>query len=196
MNRCSRCVHAQPACSRLARTLLPERAPRWAAAAAAMGAGESVSATYASKGEKEMRLPGGGGGESFMRVHWVAVPEVLRARRVNRRWRRRPRRRWPAAEGLGSRRGAGAASRSSQRRAAQPSAAAPHPQRCGCRRRHAQAASCGRTTSGGSCPSPSINRQATTGRRPRVRAGAAAPCADGYFMTNTESVAEIPLRFC
>jgi hypothetical protein len=28
---------------------------------------------------------GGGGGESFLRVHWVAVPEVLRARRVNRR---------------------------------------------------------------------------------------------------------------
>eukprot|EP01047_Picozoa_sp_COSAG01_P007289 COSAG01_NODE_275_length_19669_cov_8.676188_13_plen_200_part_00 len=32
---------------------------------------------------------GGGGGESFLRVHWVAVPEPLRARRVNR-WRRRP----------------------------------------------------------------------------------------------------------
>eukprot|EP01047_Picozoa_sp_COSAG01_P023763 COSAG01_NODE_1447_length_10278_cov_47.625209_3_plen_198_part_00 len=27
---------------------------------------------------------GGGGGESFLRVHWVAVPEALRARRVNR----------------------------------------------------------------------------------------------------------------
>jgi hypothetical protein len=24
----------------------------------------------------------GGGGESFLRVHWVAVPEALRARRV------------------------------------------------------------------------------------------------------------------
>ena len=24
-------------------------------------------------------------GESFLRVHWVAVPEALRARRVNRR---------------------------------------------------------------------------------------------------------------
>jgi hypothetical protein len=35
---------------------------------------------------------GGGGGdssESFLRVHWVAVPEALRARRVNRRRRRR-----------------------------------------------------------------------------------------------------------
>jgi hypothetical protein len=29
----------------------------------------------------------GGGGESFLRVHWVAVPEALRARRVNRRRR-------------------------------------------------------------------------------------------------------------
>jgi hypothetical protein len=29
---------------------------------------------------------GGGGGESFLRVHWVAVPEAVRARRVNRRW--------------------------------------------------------------------------------------------------------------
>jgi hypothetical protein len=28
---------------------------------------------------------GPGGGESFLRVHWVAVPEALRARRVNRR---------------------------------------------------------------------------------------------------------------
>eukprot|EP01047_Picozoa_sp_COSAG01_P077102 COSAG01_NODE_13766_length_1524_cov_1.944406_1_plen_78_part_00 len=27
---------------------------------------------------------GGGGGESFLRVHWVAVPEAMRARRVNR----------------------------------------------------------------------------------------------------------------
>jgi hypothetical protein len=26
-------------------------------------------------------------GESFMRVHWVAVPKELRARRVNREWR-------------------------------------------------------------------------------------------------------------
>jgi hypothetical protein len=27
----------------------------------------------------------GGGGESFLRVHWVAVPKAMRARRVNRR---------------------------------------------------------------------------------------------------------------
>jgi hypothetical protein len=31
----------------------------------------------------------GGGGDSFLRVYWVAVPEALRARRVNRRRRRR-----------------------------------------------------------------------------------------------------------
>jgi hypothetical protein len=31
---------------------------------------------------------GGGGGESFLCVDWVAVPEALRARRVNRRRRR------------------------------------------------------------------------------------------------------------
>jgi hypothetical protein len=37
---------------------------------------------------------GGGGGESFLRVHWVAVPKALRARRVNRRRRRR----WDGAE--------------------------------------------------------------------------------------------------
>jgi hypothetical protein len=42
---------------------------------------------------------GGGGGESVLRVHWVAVPKVLRARRVNRR---RPRR----ACGSSARRGA------------------------------------------------------------------------------------------
>jgi hypothetical protein len=30
---------------------------------------------------------GGGGGESFLRVHWVAVPEAMRARRPNRRSR-------------------------------------------------------------------------------------------------------------
>jgi hypothetical protein len=32
---------------------------------------------------------GGDGGESFLRVHWVAVPQALRARRANRRRRRR-----------------------------------------------------------------------------------------------------------
>jgi hypothetical protein len=40
---------------------------------------------------------GGGGGESFLRVHWVAVPQAWRARRVNR-WRWRRRRRQPSAE--------------------------------------------------------------------------------------------------
>eukprot|EP01049_Picozoa_sp_SAG25_P014454 SAG25_NODE_2563_length_1530_cov_66.713935_2_plen_77_part_00 len=33
------------------------------------------------------RLPSLRNGESFTRVHWVAVPKVLRARRVNRRRR-------------------------------------------------------------------------------------------------------------
>jgi hypothetical protein len=34
------------------------------------------------------RSPRQGGGESIVRVHWVAVPKTLRARRVNRRRRR------------------------------------------------------------------------------------------------------------
>jgi hypothetical protein len=37
----------------------------------------------------------GGGGEPFLRVHWVAVPEALGARRVNRRRRQRRRLREP-----------------------------------------------------------------------------------------------------
>jgi hypothetical protein len=36
-------------------------------------------------------LGAGAAGGSFLRVHWVAVPEALRARRVNRRCRRRTR---------------------------------------------------------------------------------------------------------
>eukprot|EP01049_Picozoa_sp_SAG25_P007890 SAG25_NODE_672_length_6012_cov_14.256046_2_plen_153_part_00 len=47
-----------------------------------------------------------GGGESFMRVHWVAVPKALRARRVNRR-----RRRWGAAHGCRTQGGVGEGSR-------------------------------------------------------------------------------------
>jgi hypothetical protein len=39
-----------------------------------------------------VRIGGGGEGESFHRVHWVAVPQALRARRVNRRRQRRRRR--------------------------------------------------------------------------------------------------------
>jgi hypothetical protein len=39
--------------------------------------------------ERHSALPrtprAGAGGESFLRVHWVAVPEALRARRLNRR---------------------------------------------------------------------------------------------------------------
>eukprot|EP01047_Picozoa_sp_COSAG01_P033798 COSAG01_NODE_2504_length_7555_cov_3.189646_7_plen_198_part_00 len=41
---------------------------------------------------------GGGGGESFLRVHWVAVPKALRARRASRS-RRRRRRPPPARQG-------------------------------------------------------------------------------------------------
>jgi hypothetical protein len=46
---------------------------------------------------------GGGEGESFPRfprVHWVAMPEALRARRVNRRRRRRRRRQWRRAAAI------------------------------------------------------------------------------------------------
>jgi hypothetical protein len=44
------------------------------------------SAAAARDGEGDEGVSGGGGGgESFLRVHWVAVPQVLRARRVNRR---------------------------------------------------------------------------------------------------------------
>jgi hypothetical protein len=43
--------------------------------------------------ESHRRELAGGGGESFLRVHWVAVPKALRTRRVNRRRRRRRRRR-------------------------------------------------------------------------------------------------------
>jgi hypothetical protein len=50
----------------------------------------------------------GGGGESFLRVHWVAVPKALRARRVNRRRRRR-------LPGRLAGRGGGAARRSGAR---------------------------------------------------------------------------------
>ena len=47
-------------------------------------AGKGARRVAAAKGPR-----GGGGGESFLRVHWVAVPEGLRARRANRRRRRR-----------------------------------------------------------------------------------------------------------
>jgi hypothetical protein len=63
--------------------------------------------------EQQHRLRGGGGGgggESFLRVHWVAVPKALRARRVNRR--RGGGTRWPPSEPR--------APRGTQRRAALP----------------------------------------------------------------------------
>jgi hypothetical protein len=46
-------------------------------------------------------LAAGGSGESLMRVHWVAVPKVLRARRANnRRSRRRPQKSRPVRGGV------------------------------------------------------------------------------------------------
>jgi hypothetical protein len=48
---------------------------------------------HADVGRWRALLGGGGGGESSLRVHWVAVPEAARARRVSRRRRRRRRRR-------------------------------------------------------------------------------------------------------
>jgi hypothetical protein len=56
--------------------------------------GGGVRAEVGSAGGGGVR-GGGGGGESFVRVHWVAVPQALRARRPNRRtgsgrwWRHR-----------------------------------------------------------------------------------------------------------
>jgi hypothetical protein len=40
-----------------------------------------------AQGDGEGGVAQGDGGESFLRVHWVAVPEAVRARRVNRRRR-------------------------------------------------------------------------------------------------------------
>jgi hypothetical protein len=66
------------------------------------------SAAQSLEGEEEEeeaeRTVRGGGGESFLCVHWVAVPKATRARRVNRRrWRRRRRR--VGARGREQRRG-------------------------------------------------------------------------------------------
>eukprot|EP01047_Picozoa_sp_COSAG01_P001155 COSAG01_NODE_24_length_37608_cov_19.303154_42_plen_174_part_00 len=64
-------------------------APQHSAASSGTGAGtrgagsEGVAVAAGGGGGG-----GGGGGECFLRVHWVAVPKVVRARRVNRR--RRP----------------------------------------------------------------------------------------------------------
>eukprot|EP01047_Picozoa_sp_COSAG01_P017923 COSAG01_NODE_959_length_12451_cov_18.389815_14_plen_207_part_00 len=50
----------------------------------------------------------GGGGESFLRVHWVAVPEALRARCVNRQQRSRGRVRGDVGRGARGARTCGA----------------------------------------------------------------------------------------
>eukprot|EP01047_Picozoa_sp_COSAG01_P007290 COSAG01_NODE_275_length_19669_cov_8.676188_14_plen_300_part_00 len=46
-------------------------------------AGQAAKFTWDARARKFVQLRGGGG-ESFLRVHWVAVPKALRARRVNR----------------------------------------------------------------------------------------------------------------
>jgi hypothetical protein len=67
--------------------------------AAAMADGEGTAATGSGEPQGQRNAGagggGGGGGESLLRGHWVAVPEALRARRVNRLRRRRRRRRSP-----------------------------------------------------------------------------------------------------
>jgi hypothetical protein len=63
------------------------------AAAAAAASPLAGGGTQGMAGAAMAQGPGGGGGggESVLRVHWVAVPKVLRARRVNRRRRDAPR---------------------------------------------------------------------------------------------------------
>jgi hypothetical protein len=93
-------------------SMTPASGRRRAAAAAAEGGAPPQSATAAAAEPSPREAPpafrppprpalqqralvlrvglsGGGGGESFRRVHWVAVPKAVRARRVNRRRRRR-----------------------------------------------------------------------------------------------------------
>jgi hypothetical protein len=69
----------------------------WAAADAATNTSASCTAAAAAAcaartgGREACECGGGGGGgESFLRVHWVAVPKALRARRASRRRRRQP----------------------------------------------------------------------------------------------------------
>jgi chromosome segregation ATPase len=45
----------------------------------------AMSALPSPLGERLLDMRAAAGGESFLRVHWVAVPEALRARRANRR---------------------------------------------------------------------------------------------------------------
>jgi hypothetical protein len=70
-----------------------------------------------SSARRRRRRGDGDGGESFPRVDWVAVPEALRARRVNR-WRRG----WPSRDG-----GPGAAAGGAARRARAALRARPGP---------------------------------------------------------------------
>jgi hypothetical protein len=63
---------------------------------------------------------GSGGGESFLRAHWVAVPKAMRARRVNRRRRRRHPEEVEAAAKAGAARAAGRGAEGTEARAVQP----------------------------------------------------------------------------
>jgi hypothetical protein len=53
-----------------------------------MGASAGMPPQLMATTQAAAAAAAGGGGESVLRVHWVAVPKVLRARRVNRRRRR------------------------------------------------------------------------------------------------------------
>jgi hypothetical protein len=95
---------AAPAAGALPGPLLLRCSLRGAAAAAAAGGGRGGGGVWRRHLPFCLRRVGrwvvpvgaragcsavAGGGESLRRVHWVAVPKRLRARRVNRRWRRR-----------------------------------------------------------------------------------------------------------
>jgi hypothetical protein len=71
---------------RAGRAELAAAAPATGPAAVLWGGGGSGGWEWRQGGQRR----GEGGGESFMCVYWVAVPEAMRARRANRRRRRRP----------------------------------------------------------------------------------------------------------
>jgi hypothetical protein len=78
---------------------LPSRAPRLQSDSSLHGRAErGPSAARGPRRQwRRRRRRRGGGGESFLRGHWVAVPKVLRARRVNRSRTRRCRAGTPRA---------------------------------------------------------------------------------------------------
>jgi hypothetical protein len=68
----------------------------WSISACIAAFGGVTAATLTDGGDGD-HGGGGGKGESFLRVDWVAVPQALRARRVNRGRQRRRRRQRPVA---------------------------------------------------------------------------------------------------